>query len=34
MFIGMTDAKAEGLKLWSPDMKSQFIEKDLYAGQD
>ena len=34
MFIRRTDAKAEAPILWSPDVKSQFIGKDLDAGKD
>ena len=34
MFIGTTDAKAEALKFWSFNMKSQLIRKDLDAGQE
>ena len=34
MFIGRTDAKAEGLVFWSPDAKSQLTGKDPYAGKD
>ena len=32
MFIEMTDAKAEALKFWSLNMKSQLIRIDLDAG--
>jgi len=32
MFFGRTDAKAEALILWPPDMKSRFIRKDPDAG--
>ena len=34
IFIGRTDAEAEGLILWTPDAKSQLIEKDPDAGKD
>ena len=34
MFIGTTDAKADALKFWSLNMKSQLIRKDLDAGQE
>ena len=34
MFIGRTDAEAEALILWSPDVKSQLIGKDPDAGKD
>ena len=34
MFIGRTDAKAEALILWSPDVKCQLIAKDPDAGKD
>ena len=34
MFIGRTDAKAEALILWSPDVKGQLIAKDPDAGKD
>ena len=34
IFIGRTDAKAEAPIVWSPDMKSQFIRKDLDAAKD
>ena len=34
IFIGRTDAEAEALILWSPDVKSQFTGKDPDAGQD
>ena len=34
IFIGRTEAEAEAPILWPPDMKSQFIEKDLDAGKD
>ena len=33
-YIGMTDAEAEGLILWPPDMKSWLTGKDLDAGED
>ena len=33
-FIGRTDAEAETPILWPPDEKSQFIGKDLDAGED
>ena len=29
-----TDAEAEAPKLWSPDAKSQFIQKDSDSGED
>ena len=34
MFIGRTDAKAEILILWPPDVKSWLIGKDSDAGRD
>ena len=34
MFIGRTDAEAEGPVLWPPDAKSQLIGKDSDAGKD
>ena len=34
IFIGGTDAKAEALILWPPDMKSWLIGKDPDAGKD
>ena len=34
IFIGRTDAEAESLILWPPDVKSQLIQKDLDAGND
>ena len=34
MFIGMTDAEAETLILWTPDVKSRLIRKDPDAGKD
>ena len=34
LLFGRTDAKAEAPILWSPDVKSQFIGKDLDAGRD
>ena len=34
IFIGRTDAEAEALILWPPDMKSWLIEKDCDAGKD
>ena len=34
IFIGRTDVEAEALILWSPDAKSQLIEKDHDAGKD
>ena len=34
MFIGRTDAEAEVLILWSPDVKSQLNGKDPDAGKD
>ena len=34
LFIGRTDAEAEALILWPPDMKSKLIGKDPDAGKD
>ena len=34
IFIGRTDAEAEGPILWPPDGKSQFMGKDPDAGKD
>ena len=34
IFIGRTDAEAEVLKLWLPDVKHQLIGKDPDAGKD
>ena len=34
IFIGRTDAEAEALILWPPDVKSQLICKDPDAGKD
>ena len=34
IFIGRTDAKAEALILWPPDVKSWLISKDPDAGKD
>ena len=34
IFTGRTDAKAEALILWPPDVKSQLIGKDSDAGKD
>ena len=34
IFIWGTDAEAEAPILWSPDVKSQHIEKDFDAGKD
>ena len=34
IFIGRTDAEAEALMLWPPDVKNWFIGKDLDAGKD
>ena len=34
MFIGRTDAEAETLILWPPDVKSRLIGKDPDAGKD
>ena len=34
LFIGKTDAEAEATILWSPDVKSWLIGKDLHAGKD
>ena len=33
-FIGRTDAEAEALILWLPDVNSQFVRKDPNAGKD
>ena len=33
IFIGKTDAEAEALILWLPDMKNWLIGKDLHAGK-
>ena len=33
-FIGTTNAEAEALMLWPPDMKSQLTGKDPDAGKD
>ena len=33
VFIGRTDAEAETPILWSPDVKSQLIGKDLVLGK-
>ena len=33
MFIGRTDAEAEALILWPPDVKSRLIEKTLMLGK-
>ena len=33
IFIGTTGAEAEAPKLWPPDMKSRFTEKDPDAGK-
>ena len=33
MFIGRTDAETEAPILWPPDVKSEFIEKDLTLGK-
>ena len=33
IFIGMTDAEAEALIIWPPDVKSQLIGKDPDAGR-
>ena len=32
--MGRTDAEAEALMLWPPDVKSRLIGKDLDAGRD
>ena len=34
LFIGRTDAKAETLILWPPDVKNWLLEKDSDAGKD
>ena len=34
IFIGRTDAEAEALILWLPDVNSQFVRKDPNAGKD
>ena len=34
IFIGRTDAKAEALILWPPEVKSRLTRKDLNAGKD
>ena len=34
IFIGRTDAEAENLILWPPDVKSRLIGKDPDAGKD
>ena len=34
IFIGRTDAEAEVLILWPPDLKHRLIGKDLIAGKD
>ena len=34
VFIGRTDAEAEGPIIWSPDAKSQFIGKDPHGRKD
>ena len=34
IFIGRTDAEAEALILWPPDVKSWVIGKDLETGKD
>ena len=34
IFIGRTDAEAEALILWPPDVKSRLIGKDPDAGKD
>ena len=34
IFIRRTDAEAEALVLWSPDVNSQLFGKDLDAGKD
>ena len=34
IFTGRTGAEVDALKFWSPDVKSQFIRKDLDTGKD
>ena len=34
IFIGTSDAEAETLILWPPDVKSQLIRKDPDSGKD
>ena len=34
VFIGGTDAEAETLIVWPPDVKNQLIKKDPDAGKD
>ena len=34
MFIGRTDAEAEALIFWPPDVKNQLIGKDSDVGKD
>ena len=34
IFIGRTDAEAEALMLWPPDVKSQLVGRDPDAGKD
>ena len=34
IFLGMTDAKAETLILWTPDVKNWLTSKDSDAGED
>ena len=34
IFTGRTDAEAETLILWPPDVKSRLTEKDPHAGKD
>ena len=34
IFTGRTDAKAEALILWLPDVKSQLTGKDFDSGKD
>ena len=34
VFLGRTDAKAEALILWPPDVKSRLTGKDPDAGKD
>ena len=34
LFIGRTDAKAEALVLWPPDVKSRLTGQDPDAGKD
>ena len=34
VFIGRTDAEAEALTVWPPNVKSQLFRKDANAGKD